>query len=97
MTATNGIEQYLFKGPWAGEPGTGKGALDAMRELCSRCEHRDACLLFALGNREVEGVWAGTTTAQRRKPAGLPIPRTDARTARASSSHHRRSVGVDIR
>lgn len=36
------------------------------RAICKTCEVKQQCLAYALENNEV-GVWAGTTTNQRRK------------------------------
>ena len=34
--------------------------------VCRRCPVLHACLQFALDNRDYEGVWGGTTGAERR-------------------------------
>lgn len=35
--------------------------------ICFTCPHRAECLEFALENREVHGIWGGTTPAMRRR------------------------------
>ena len=35
--------------------------------ICFTCPHRAQCLEFALENREVHGIWGGTTPAMRRR------------------------------
>jgi len=37
-----------------------------LREVCSRCPVRLACLSFSLAHPEVQGVWGGTTVRERR-------------------------------
>ena len=37
-----------------------------VRPLCASCEFRNPCLEYALVNREVLGIWAGTTERERR-------------------------------
>jgi WhiB family redox-sensing transcriptional regulator len=40
---------------------------DDARAICSACGVREACLAWALGNREHEGVWGGATERERRR------------------------------
>jgi WhiB family redox-sensing transcriptional regulator len=35
--------------------------------VCASCPVRDACLEFALTTRQDDGVWGGTTEAQRKR------------------------------
>ncbi|MFP5317015.1 MAG: WhiB family transcriptional regulator [Acidimicrobiia bacterium] len=37
------------------------------RAVCAQCSVRDACLEFALTNREAEGIWGGATSRERRR------------------------------
>jgi WhiB family redox-sensing transcriptional regulator len=39
---------------------------DAARAICADCPVRAECLEFALADRSVTGIWAGTDDAQRR-------------------------------
>lgn len=48
------------------EPGDIAGVRHA-REVCARCEIREACLQFALDNNETIGVWGGTSSKDRRQ------------------------------
>ena len=53
-------------------------------EICFSCIHRQDCLDFALENREVHGIWGGTTPAMRRRiirkqNEGLPERKVDFR------------------
>jgi WhiB family redox-sensing transcriptional regulator len=36
------------------------------KAVCDRCRVEDRCLEYALATREYEGVWGGTTGAERR-------------------------------
>lgn len=40
---------------------------DEARAICSGCLCRDECLAYALSDTSLVGIWAGTTTAERRK------------------------------
>ena len=46
---------------------------DLMTALCRRCPGRQTCLLWALTD-DLEGYWAGTTTADRKKMRQLDQP-----------------------
>jgi len=46
-------------------PEKGKSGAEAIR-VCMKCDVRAACLEWALENRELEGVWGGTTGRTRR-------------------------------
>ena len=37
------------------------------KSVCAECAVREACLEFALGSREKEGVWGGATERERRR------------------------------
>ncbi len=37
------------------------------RAICARCSCRAECLAYALADLDLLGIWAGTTTAERRK------------------------------
>ena len=39
----------------------------AAKSVCAQCDVREACLEFALGSREREGVWGGATERERRR------------------------------
>ena len=39
----------------------------AARSVCGQCDVREACLEFALVNRERDGVWGGATERERRR------------------------------
>lgn len=40
---------------------------DAAKGICSACPVREACLEYALANRERDGVWGGATERERRR------------------------------
>ncbi len=37
------------------------------KAICASCPVREECLLFALANREEQGVWGGLTETERRR------------------------------
>jgi WhiB family redox-sensing transcriptional regulator len=37
------------------------------KAICATCDVRAQCLAFALDHRERDGVWGGTTPAERRR------------------------------
>lgn len=37
------------------------------KDVCARCNVREACLEHALGTREREGIWGGCTERERRR------------------------------
>ncbi|MGH2768237.1 MAG: WhiB family transcriptional regulator [Actinomycetota bacterium] len=43
------------------------GSSRAARAVCSQCEVRAECLLYALRNHEQFGIWGGTSERERRK------------------------------
>lgn len=40
---------------------------EAAKAICVQCTVREACLEFALANRERDGVWGGATERERRR------------------------------
>ena len=40
---------------------------DAAKAICAECPVREACLEYALTNRERDGVWGGATERERRR------------------------------
>jgi WhiB family redox-sensing transcriptional regulator len=40
---------------------------DAAKAVCATCPVREACLEYALANRERDGVWGGATERERRR------------------------------
>jgi len=40
--------------------------IDEAKEVCHRCPHEAACLLWALETRQDHGVWGGQSEAERR-------------------------------
>ena len=40
---------------------------DAAKSICAECPVREACLEYALANRELDGVWGGATERERRR------------------------------
>lgn len=57
--ACNGTDPNL----WYADRGE---AVDQAKAVCSGCVVREACLEYALGNREQEGVWGGLAPLERR-------------------------------
>jgi WhiB family redox-sensing transcriptional regulator len=47
-------------------PATDEDAEEA-KAICAMCPVRQACLEYALANREREGVWGGATERERRR------------------------------
>ena len=37
------------------------------KAICDQCDVRQACLEFALANRERDGIWGGATERERRR------------------------------
>jgi len=46
---------------------TSEEEASAAKSVCAQCDVREACLEFALGSREREGVWGGATERERRR------------------------------
>lgn len=40
---------------------------EAAKAICAECPVRQACLEYALANRERDGVWGGATERERRR------------------------------
>jgi WhiB family redox-sensing transcriptional regulator len=40
---------------------------EAAKAICAQCLVREACLEYALANRERDGVWGGATERERRR------------------------------
>lgn len=40
---------------------------EAAKAICAACPVREACLEYALANRERDGVWGGATERERRR------------------------------
>jgi WhiB family transcriptional regulator, redox-sensing transcriptional regulator len=40
---------------------------DVAKSICAMCPVREACLEYALANRERDGVWGGATERERRR------------------------------
>jgi len=40
---------------------------DVAKAICAQCPVREACLEYALANRERDGVWGGATERERRR------------------------------
>ena len=40
---------------------------EVARAICAQCPVREACLEYALANRERDGVWGGATERERRR------------------------------
>lgn len=57
--------------------------VERAKGYCAICPVQEQCLDFALGTREREGIWGGTTGNERRsmlnkmRKAGVPIPKYD--------------------
>ena len=55
-----GLDPDVFYPPSDEEAGEAKA-------ICASCPVREPCLEYALGNREAEGIWGGTTARERRR------------------------------
>ncbi len=51
----------------AGSTGVAVGEIDAAKVICGACQVQDRCLRFALETDQEDGIWGGTTEAERRK------------------------------
>ena len=58
--ACRGVDPVIFY------PVSEEDAEDA-KAVCAVCAVREACLEYALTNREKEGVWGGATERERRR------------------------------
>jgi WhiB family redox-sensing transcriptional regulator len=51
----------------AGTTGAAVEEMEAAKAICKGCQVRDRCLRFALETNQEDGIWGGTTEAERRK------------------------------
>lgn len=58
--ACRGLDPTIFY------PATDEEAAPA-KKVCEQCGVREACLEFALGERERDGIWGGATERERRR------------------------------
>jgi len=58
--ACRGVDPDVFY------PATDEEA-EAAKAVCGQCSVRQACLEYALSNRERDGVWGGCTERERRR------------------------------
>ena len=68
VSACKGMDPTLFFGPE--HPETVKEKRDreeAAKAVCDTCPVKQACLEYALTNRERDGVWGGATERERRR------------------------------
>jgi len=63
---------------------------DFVRELCTSCTVRESCLRMAIATDSI-GIWAGTTTEERRKMRSKRV--TVAQCGTTSGHHRHRSRG----
>jgi WhiB family redox-sensing transcriptional regulator len=47
--------------------GSSAAQADAAKAICAGCPVHSQCLGFALGHRDVQGIWGGTPDDERRK------------------------------
>jgi len=60
------MQQGLCRGMTAVFFSTAPSNLERARAICAGCPVREECLQYALGDAELEGVWAGLTAKERR-------------------------------
>jgi WhiB family redox-sensing transcriptional regulator len=58
--ACKGVDPDIFY------PASDEEAEEA-KSICAQCPVREACLEYALANRERDGVWGGATERERRR------------------------------
>jgi WhiB family redox-sensing transcriptional regulator len=58
--ACKGVDPDIFY------PASDEEAEEA-KAICAQCPVREACLEYALANRERDGVWGGATERERRR------------------------------
>jgi WhiB family transcriptional regulator, redox-sensing transcriptional regulator len=58
--ACKGVDPDIFY------PASDEDAEEA-KAICAQCPVREACLEYALANRERDGVWGGATERERRR------------------------------
>jgi WhiB family transcriptional regulator, redox-sensing transcriptional regulator len=68
------------KGPAAGQ-------VDAAKTICAGCQVRTDCLGFALAQRDMLGIWGGTTDDERKKLRRATARRDPARAEPARPDH----------
>ena len=62
-------------------PAWDEGRVEATKAICAECPVQEACLDFAIGTKEAEGIWGGLTGSERRalvrkmKKDGITVPR----------------------
>jgi len=61
--------------------------IDAAKAICQVCRVKDCCLLFALETNQEDGIWGGTTEAERRKLR---------RSWLATRRHHKQDAQVSL-
>jgi len=44
-----------------------KEQIEQVKAICNDCWIKDKCLSFAMDNKEREGIWGGTTPADRKR------------------------------
>lgn len=81
-------------------PGRGENdRINAAKAICASCPVRVECLDFALANRELFGIWGGTTEKERRRlrarrqPGRPAVEESRRRTVRAMAT---RLTSVEI-
>lgn len=60
--ACSGLDTGIFYP----DPDVDEDAL-AAKSVCAECTVREACLEYALGYREKDGIWGGCTERERRR------------------------------
>ena len=60
QAACRGVDPDVFYPPSDEEA-------EVAKAICGRCHVREACLEYALANREREGIWGGATERERRR------------------------------
>jgi WhiB family redox-sensing transcriptional regulator len=60
---TRRVDDLFFP---SGESEAARAQADRAKLICARCPIRQACLSWALANREDQGVWGGLTPKERR-------------------------------
>ena len=60
--ACNGVDAEVFF-----PVGEDIESMSRAKEVCAVCPVREDCLQYALATNQTEGVWGGTTSAERRR------------------------------
>jgi len=63
--ACRDVDGDLFFPPGAPHAEGSDRQVEEARAVCRRCTVAPACLTFAIRTRQDEGIWAGTTAAER--------------------------------